>query len=75
MGRLRVPAMTPNHPNCRCKIEFNPLTKPDHKFWEEGCKMQAKLLLATLGKRCLQVPTHEEWVGMHLLERDDQLTR
>lgn len=66
------------HPNCRCIMFLQPtpeqLTESQRKFWEEGCKMEAKLMLSEMGRSSLlRIPTEEEWVGLGLLERDDEL--
>jgi hypothetical protein len=43
----------------------------DEGFWENCCKFQARLLL--IERKGIVIPTWEEWVGINLLERDDQL--
>lgn len=41
---------------------------------ELGCKLAAQILLAdTLGG--IVIPSEEEWIGLNLLERDDELRR
>ena len=66
------------HPPCRCVL-CRPCTTADlspsqRRFWEDGCKLQAKLLLSQYGKsQRLAIPTDEEWIGIGLLERDDEL--
>jgi hypothetical protein len=44
---------------------------------EESCKFQAQVMLSEFSRdnRRIIVPTTEEWVGIHLLERDDELKR
>lgn len=66
------------HPNCRCVLSKPPtpadLTPSQRRFWEDGCKMAAKLLLSQYGRdKRLAIPTEEEWVGLNLLERDDEI--
>lgn len=41
--------------------------------WESGCKFQAEMLL--IEDEDFMVPAYEEWVGLNLLERDDELKR
>lgn len=62
-----------NHPNCRCYIEPRPewLNSSQRKFWEDGLKMQARLLLSQYDQnKRLMIPTEEEWIGLNLLERE-----
>lgn len=47
--------------------------KAVEKFWEEGCKTQARILLHPIGKRAIIIPTQEEWIGINLLDRDGEL--
>lgn len=44
------------------------------KFNELGCKLAAKLLLQNTSKGII-TPNYDEWIGVGLLERDDELTR
>lgn len=44
------------------------------EFEEQTAKMTARLLLAD-GSRQLRRPTLEEWIGLNMLERDDELPR
>lgn len=41
---------------------------------ELGCKLAAKLLLQDTTKGII-TPNRDEWIGVGLLERDDELTR
>lgn len=41
---------------------------------ELGCKLAAKIMLADRQPR-FSIPDAYEWVGVNLLERDDELTR
>lgn len=47
-------------------------SQPDPRLEEFGRKLQAKLLLSDPLRRIL-VPSRDEWIGLNLLERDDQL--
>lgn len=44
------------------------------KFDELGCKLAARLLLQDTSKGII-TPNRDEWIGVNLLERDDELTR
>ena len=48
-------------------------TRGELALAEAGAKMAAKLMLA--GRRGIVVPEAIEWVGVNLLERDDELPR
>jgi hypothetical protein len=41
---------------------------------ELGCKLAAKLLLQNKSKGII-TPNYDEWIGVGLLERDDELKR
>lgn len=41
---------------------------------ELGNKASAKILLADSSRR-IRIPTYDEWIGIGLLERDDELIR
>ena len=41
---------------------------------ELGCKLSAKIMLADRMRRVC-IPDQYEWVGVNLLERDDELER
>lgn len=43
-------------------------------FGDLGSKLAAQILLSDRSRRIL-VPSREEWVGLGLLERDDELKR
>lgn len=49
------------------------MTASERRLWEDGCKAQARLLLSAAGRRRLQVPSYEEWVGLNLLDRDGEV--
>lgn len=44
------------------------------KFDELGCKLAAKILLQNTTKGII-TPDRDEWIGVNLLERDDELKR
>ncbi len=47
---------------------------PRTEIQELGCKLSAQILLAdSLGG--IVIPSEEEWIGLGLLERDDELRR
>jgi hypothetical protein len=46
----------------------------EHRLWEGECKARTLCILADPGRRII-VPDFEEWAGIGLLERDDQLNR
>ena len=57
-------------------VEVDPeqFTASERRFWEEGCKSQARLLLSEIGRGPrLIIPSEEEWIGINLLERDGEL--
>lgn len=58
------------HPNCRCALVFIPAAPVD----EDAAKFYAGIMLCDISKRII-VPTAEEWIGLNLLERDDELRR
>ena len=65
--------MKPFHPNCRCVI----LSMPERRRTEIndlGSKLAVQILLAGDGRGII-IPTREEWIGVGLLERDDELKR
>lgn len=41
---------------------------------ENKCKLLARLILLNVTTK-LTLPTQEEWIGLNLLERDDELPR
>lgn len=59
-------------PNCRCAWIPRQPTLQEQKAEELGRKLAAKILLAGHDRR-LVLPSYDEWVGVHLLERDDEL--
>ena len=53
----------------------NVYTQPSYRrFVEAACKAQALLMLLDKTRR-LSEPSQEEWLGVNLLERDEQLPR
>ena len=63
----------PKHENCRCVIFSIP--KPQRtEFNDLGSKLAAQIFLADRIKGIV-IPTREEWIGVNLLERDDELKR
>lgn len=62
--------MPPKHLNCRCVILPTYAPPPDENY----CKFAASMVLLDMSKRIV-IPTAEEWYGIGMLERDDELTR
>jgi len=58
----------------RAKFEREREQPVTHGIWEAGCKFQAEMLLIE-DPDILKIPTYEEWLGLNLLERDDELKR
>ena len=44
-------------------------------FNEERCVFEARLILSDRRRGVLVTPTMDEWVGIHIMERDDRLPR
>lgn len=68
------------HPNCRCvmiAVEDGPVERERKRKEDElGRKLQARLFLtASRWNRSLVVPIQDEWIGLNLLERDDELSK
>lgn len=59
-----------HHPNCRCVLLEVPEPPPN----ENWCKFAASILLCDISKKIV-IPTKEEWYGLNMLERDDELRR
>lgn len=49
--------------------------RPLPEVLEGRRKMEAALLLLDIRKDRITVPTRDEWIGLNLLERDDELKR
>ena len=47
-------------------------TPPRTTINDLGSKLAAQLLLCSIDRRII-VPSEEEWIGLNLLERDDEL--
>lgn len=50
----------------------NSVIPEETQFREEGQKTVAKILLSDR-RHVLIIPSRDEWIGINLLERDDQL--
>jgi hypothetical protein len=62
------------HPMCRCCLcPADPLKSKRDEIEDLGSKLAASILLSDTTRRIV-VPTHEEWFGLNLLERDDELS-
>lgn len=59
-------------------VKSNPGTgvqsHPKHQIDEDSAKFYAGIMLCDISKKIV-VPTCEEWIGLNLLERDDELRR
>lgn len=67
-------ALSTPSPSLQEEQERRNAWKPPTEVDESGMKFQAKMMLCDTSKR-LSIPTVEEWVGLNLLERDDELIR
>lgn len=61
-----------SHFNCRCSIDYPVKATIPTEINELGCKLAAKVLLLDKNGRLI-VPSQDEWIGVNLLERDDDL--
>lgn len=57
-----------------CPNTMNPTKNRIREENELGCKLSAKIMLANRMRR-VYIPDGYEWVGVNLLERDDELVR
>lgn len=58
--------------SCPCQCECRCESPVDPRVDELGRKLQARVILADRLRRLI-VPSRDEWIGVNLLERDDQL--
>jgi len=56
--------------NCRCTFSFK--DPPRTEINDLGSKMAALAILSCDHRKVI-VPSREEWIGVNLLERDDEL--
>lgn len=47
---------------------------PEKPVDEDWCKFAAGIMLCDISKK-ITIPSHDEWIGLGLLERDDGLRR
>lgn len=59
------------HPMCRCSLI--PIVMESPQMAEARQKFEAACML--VDPRRLIVPTKDEWIGVNLMERDDELGR
>lgn len=48
------------------------LCKSCQRTWEDRCKFDAKIAIAD-GRPMITIPTRMEWIGLGMLERDDEM--
>lgn len=61
-------------PNCRCTLVDDPQYAPRTEINDLGAKLAAQILLAD-SLSGIVIPSDAEWIGVNLLERDDELRR